>query len=383
MLNSMSLPVFVVSLARATARRADMKKRLAAAGVKFEFVDAVDGAELDLAKYQHRIKDKKMSPKTIGCFLSHYNLWQRIADEKISFAIILEDDALLNNDFMKTAAQLPNINWYWEVINLCYSHRIRVETSVCEVGAYKIVRNARPTNTAAGYAISLRGAQKCLAYCYEIKQGVDLQRRQYYAYGLHFYSIDPPLGSQSGAPSTINDRVKFSKINHIARLYRKVRYAVYNFSHRPKPHKILVKSNSFSQTHEAMTMNKAKLHMIWEILTDIATCDCGSIRKITYNDLAKQVGYEEQNMTPLFGNLQKIESKCNELNLPSLPALVVNKDTSFPGGSFGSHIHGCNWEIKNKFPTKKFMKWHCKYLQEVLAERWKDVANPFDAESGE
>ena len=43
-------PIFVISLARAVERRADMIRRLDALNIRYEIVDAVDGADLDLSQ---------------------------------------------------------------------------------------------------------------------------------------------------------------------------------------------------------------------------------------------------------------------------------------------------------------------------------------------
>ena len=71
-------PIFVISLARATERRATIRQELA--GFDFELIDAVDGDKLPANQYQHRIqtewwrvmRGRELSPGEIGCFLSHY-----------------------------------------------------------------------------------------------------------------------------------------------------------------------------------------------------------------------------------------------------------------------------------------------------------------------
>ena len=49
-------PIFVISLARATERRADITRRLDAEGLQYEIVDAVDGRELNRADYADRLE---------------------------------------------------------------------------------------------------------------------------------------------------------------------------------------------------------------------------------------------------------------------------------------------------------------------------------------
>lgn len=236
----MNIPVYVISLARVVKRRAEITARLNTTAVQSELVDAIDGLELDLSTLQHRIVNKRMSRGEIGCFLSHYNLWQRMVDSQTPYAVILEDDATWDDDFFTVAAQLPAVSWQWDVINLCYEHRIRVDTTLCKVGNRCLVRNVRPTNRAIGYAVSLSGAAKMLKHCYRMRQGVDLQRRKYWQYGLTFYAVDPPLGRQSGLPSTTGTEslppksIGLRGRQKILRLYDKTRYAIYNTLHKPR-----------------------------------------------------------------------------------------------------------------------------------------------------
>ena len=99
----MNMPVYVISLARAADRRAGIIDRLTVAGMKYEIVDAVDGETLDLNSFGDRLVNRSMTKGAIGCFLSHYNLWQRMIAEQIPTAIVLEDDALWDEDFFEVA----------------------------------------------------------------------------------------------------------------------------------------------------------------------------------------------------------------------------------------------------------------------------------------
>ncbi len=68
---------------RAADRRADIRARLDAAGFQYTIVDAVDGKNLSNHNYHlqdkaHKfLRGRKVSNNEIGCYLSHYNLWQK------------------------------------------------------------------------------------------------------------------------------------------------------------------------------------------------------------------------------------------------------------------------------------------------------------------
>ena len=78
-------PVFVINLRRDSERRRHMTQLLDKIGIRAEFVAAVDGHTLsaaDRAAYDHRrslrIYGVDMLDTEIGCFLSHYRLYERI-----------------------------------------------------------------------------------------------------------------------------------------------------------------------------------------------------------------------------------------------------------------------------------------------------------------
>lgn len=206
------IPVYVISLARALQRRANISARLNAAGVRYEFVDAVDGQTLDLEqlsgrlrndiaykRYQHRLTNNE-----IGCFLSHYNLWARMLSEQIPCALILEDDACWTPGFFDVVEALPRCGWHWEYVLLSGGEPRRVESELCDLPhGYRLVRHHRPGWTAAAYLISLAGAKKAHKQCHTIDGHADGTMRQYWRFGLAFYEVTPAPAYQSDEPSQI------------------------------------------------------------------------------------------------------------------------------------------------------------------------------------
>lgn len=103
-LNGWADRIFVVSLRRAEDRRARVRERLA--GLRFEFLDAVDKRDLDRDRlvrtgaydeartrraYRHR---HDMTLGAIGCALSHRALYERMVAEGWERMVVLEDDVV-------------------------------------------------------------------------------------------------------------------------------------------------------------------------------------------------------------------------------------------------------------------------------------------------
>lgn len=103
-LNGWADRTFVVSLRRATERRERVRERLA--GLRYEFLDAVDKLDLDRdrlvreGRYDERATRsayrfrKDMTLGAIGCALSHAALYERMLASGWERMVVLEDDVV-------------------------------------------------------------------------------------------------------------------------------------------------------------------------------------------------------------------------------------------------------------------------------------------------
>jgi glycosyl transferase family 25 len=96
------VPVFIISLTRATDRRESIGAHLKKLGVEFEFVDAVEGKAMPATEIQRLLAPGvSLSPGQVGCYLSHLEAYRRIVERQIPVALILEDDARLSPEAVK------------------------------------------------------------------------------------------------------------------------------------------------------------------------------------------------------------------------------------------------------------------------------------------
>ena len=212
---SADLPIFVISLARAEGRRAAMRARLDKLGADYEIVDAVDGATLTPEDYGdtrlHRDKfrrkrGREIADGEIGCYLSHYRLWQRMVTEKIPSALVLEDDADWDEDILAVADDIDNLDWAWGVVLLSGSARKKIRGhNLAPVGDHrKLLLCGERKVTTAGYVISQMGAWALLQYCREITAPIDVAYGEWWNSEIPFYVVSPPVVRQVEAESLIN-----------------------------------------------------------------------------------------------------------------------------------------------------------------------------------
>lgn len=97
MKSAQQIPVFIVSLARDTERRATISAHLTSLGIEFEFIDGVEGKALPADEIAAMLAPgAKLTGGQVGCYLSHLKAYRQMAERQIAAALILEDDARLH-----------------------------------------------------------------------------------------------------------------------------------------------------------------------------------------------------------------------------------------------------------------------------------------------
>lgn len=98
----LDVKTYVINLDRAPERWHTTAKRLKNEGFQIERIAAVDGLKIsNPEKYAstllpRMIFGRDLSATEIACYLSHAKVWQKIIDQDIPLALILEDDAIPN-----------------------------------------------------------------------------------------------------------------------------------------------------------------------------------------------------------------------------------------------------------------------------------------------
>lgn len=101
---------YVINLARSPDRRAHMVAELSKCGINYEFIEAVDGRDLDLndpgitdviaASFLSR---DRFRSGVAACALSHINVYRQILADGLERALVLEDDINLPLDLANVA----------------------------------------------------------------------------------------------------------------------------------------------------------------------------------------------------------------------------------------------------------------------------------------
>jgi len=124
--NIREIPFYIINLKRDDAKRLSMQKQCDSLGLKFHLLDAVDGAGLSLENIS-TVASEREAAKTIGrvltaaeigTALSHLAVYKQLLGRQWEYAVVLEDDVLIDStmvDFLDTIPMLPKD---WELILL-------------------------------------------------------------------------------------------------------------------------------------------------------------------------------------------------------------------------------------------------------------------------
>lgn len=201
------IETFVIHLARAEGRRAQVEKLLKGTPYPARVLNAVDGALVPETERNASISEQPLfapaypfplSAGEYGCFQSHRKAWQMILDEGLDAALILEDDVALTpvfSDSVTFAVEQVNSFGYVQF----QTRRVANTAVVVRLGSVSIVRpRVTPLRTSA-QVVSRTAAKNLLAMTEAIDRPVDAFLQSYWHTGLQLTCI---------VPSGIEDRTR-------------------------------------------------------------------------------------------------------------------------------------------------------------------------------
>ncbi len=218
------LPIFVINLERDVDRRVYMEAELAKLNLSAEFVPGVDGKALGAGELSVlnksrslRVYGVEMLPAEIGCYLSHYRLFQRMVDDDVPYALILEDDLEFDLSFPEVVEVLLREQVEpWKVIRLTtlrekvaqpQSPKFEGKQIRHLVGPYRLFRLSTHVLGAGAYLISQDGAQALCTYGKRIFMPIDHTMDRFWENGITPYVVRPfPVRQRQDFSSSIGER---------------------------------------------------------------------------------------------------------------------------------------------------------------------------------
>ncbi|MDX5299120.1 MAG: glycosyltransferase family 25 protein, partial [Gammaproteobacteria bacterium] len=191
--------IVVISLKRATQRRESIHKQLSQLGLEYAFFDAIDGREGHelFSRYDAsragRIGEIPLTKGHLGCYASHYLIWQRCLTSGRPM-IVLEDDAMIDAQpflrFIRATSALPS---EIECVRLFASKsRNKRYLVTFENGDVTVAKFLRGHKSSTGYYLRPAAAKKFLAYADRWAEPVDIEMDQFWNNGVECYGVVEP-----------------------------------------------------------------------------------------------------------------------------------------------------------------------------------------------
>ena len=216
---------FVVNLERSPDRRLHMETHLADLEIPFEFFTGTDGERL--TKQERKLYSNTMAVKVfgrklhhneIGCSLSHYYLYKLIVKQRLSEALILEDDVILHPDFggiLRNRSAFPED---WQFINFGNRHApedpipsnpIAERYSASRFKGWQTMTNC--------YLVRLSAAEWLLENALPVRMGPDDLLAYANENGVRSYGVIPKVVDQLQVQSSIWKGEDWQEFNKKAR----------------------------------------------------------------------------------------------------------------------------------------------------------------------
>jgi GR25 family glycosyltransferase involved in LPS biosynthesis len=191
---------FVIHLARATARRAQVEALVAACPWPLQVFDAVDGQALTEAGLAQVLSDRPLMQPAfpfalgrgeIACFLSHRALWQRMLDEGLDQALILEDDVALGPGFAAALALAARFAGREGFVQFQTRPLRGPATVAAEAEGLRVLRPREVPRRTSAQLVGAEAARRLLAASARIDRPVDGMLQLVWATGQPVHCVVP------------------------------------------------------------------------------------------------------------------------------------------------------------------------------------------------
>jgi glycosyl transferase family 25 len=195
----MNIEIYIISLKDSTGRRVNIEEQFRVMGINFLWFDAVDGRKQQHPLFERYNEAKRMLYRgknmvggQLGCFASHFLLWEKCVELNKPI-IILEDDARLQEqsflEFIACANNLPDRYGCVRLFtNQSKNYRLQV---VEKFNNFSLAKFSKGHMRTTGYYITPWAAKKFIEGADEWVFPVDIYMDRFWANHVECYGILP------------------------------------------------------------------------------------------------------------------------------------------------------------------------------------------------
>lgn len=188
------MKTFIINLERESEKRENIKKECHKLKLDFEIYNAIDGYTLSESFIQNIVYDypnNYLTKGEIGCALSHINVYKKIIEYNLPYALIIEDDTSFDTklpDFLK-AFQEKNYKKGIFLLTGDFDYLVNKKFNLNNFELFEVTKAVR----ASGYIITKDAAQKLINFLFPVRYEADMFKVFRLCAGIKLYATLPSL----------------------------------------------------------------------------------------------------------------------------------------------------------------------------------------------
>ncbi len=204
------IPVWLINLPSATARREKMERQLRGAGIPYRLFHGVDGQaevtrllrQVDVPAFERNM-GRKILMGGIGCYFSHLGVWQEFLDSGSEIALVFEDDVVLHDGFQSAVELALKAQAHWDILKL---NRIRAKLPIPQgrIGPYRLNAYLGPATGTGAYLIKRATAEVLRRNMLPVTRATDHEINRFFVHGRRLRGLEPfPSHVDDGGQSLV------------------------------------------------------------------------------------------------------------------------------------------------------------------------------------
>ncbi|MCC3155078.1 glycosyltransferase family 25 protein [Hymenobacter sp. BT770] len=257
--------VFVINLERSSERRESIKRQLVAQDVDYEIIKAVDGATLTDEYIQIALNHEEVEKRpylkrrgAYGCALSHYSIYLKMVAENIPYALVLEDDVVIEKGFKSVIDTVASKLVANEVV-LLFAQNNFMPIVFSDQDTERLPNDRRivypmepwALGSAAGYIVTNEAARGLMQYVFPVREPADAWIAFYREKAIgNIRCITPFVVKPAGFDSNIDYVSSQSLVGKVFSFVKKYRIFPFKQLLDYRRKRMLINSSAYSFTPE-------------------------------------------------------------------------------------------------------------------------------------
>jgi glycosyl transferase family 25 len=201
-----SAQIYVISVNDAHQRRENVRAQLSGASVRWEIIDAVRSDSTAVTDLLERYRNSKKWHKPlqageIACYLSHRKVWQKMLDDQVERALILEDDFQLKMPIDEIVMLLHEFRSDYDMVKLHGKpkHSRSIEECLHGRELYGLHQAFSVTGITVAQWVCAKAIPRLMVKAEQIERPIDMDIKHFWEYPLTVYHLIPEVVEEVSA----------------------------------------------------------------------------------------------------------------------------------------------------------------------------------------